>query len=80
MIAYEFYWCDSVKGYELVGILPERRKNPERITPKSVLHWAETVLGNSSSNKDIFYIKVTINEDGGNIFPPTPFFVTQKEV
>jgi hypothetical protein len=27
MIAYEFYWCDPVKGYELLGVLPERRKN-----------------------------------------------------
>ena len=78
MVAYEFYLRDPIMGSELIGILPERRKNPARITQKSVLHWAETVLGNSLSNKDIYYIKVTINEDRGNIFRPTPFFVTQK--
>jgi hypothetical protein len=80
MIAYEFYLHNTVKGKELVGILPERRKDPSRITQESVLHWAETVLGNSLSNKDIYYIKVTINEDRGNIFRPTPFFVTHQKV
>ena len=80
MIAYEFYLRDPVKGNELVGILPERRKNTERITQKSVLHWAETVLGNSLNNKDVYYIEVTINEDTGKIFPATPTFITQKQV
>ena len=80
MVAYEFYWCDPVKGYELLGLLPERRKNPERITQKSVMGWVEKVFGNNLSTKDIFFIQVTINEYTGNIFRPTPFFVTQKKV
>jgi len=80
MIAYEFYLRDTVKGKELVGILPERRKDPARITEKSVMNWAETVLGNSLSNKDIYYIKVTINEDRENIFRPTPFFAAKQKV
>ena len=74
MIAYEFYLRNTVKGNELVGILPERRKDPARITQESVLYWAETVLGNSLNNKDIYFIKITINEEEGNIFRPTPFF------
>ncbi len=77
MIAYEFYWYDPVKGYELVGILPERRKNPERITQKSVIGWGEKVFGNLGT-KDIYFIQVTINEYTGNIFRPTPFSITQK--
>ena len=80
MIAYEFYWCDPVKGYELLGILPERRKNTERITQKSVMGWVEKVFGNNLSTKDIYFIQVTINEDTGNIFRPIPFFVTQQKV
>jgi len=80
MIAYEFYLRNPVKGKELVGVLPERRKDPARITEKSVMNWVETVLGNGLSNKDIYYIKVTINEDRGNIFRPTPISVTQKKV
>jgi hypothetical protein len=78
MVAYEFYLCDPVKGYELIGVLPERRKNPERITQKSVMGWAEKVLGDNLSTKDIYFIQVTINEYTGKIFRATPAFVTQK--
>ena len=80
MVAYEFYWCDPVKGYELVGVLPERRKNPERITKKSVMGWVEKVFGHHLSPEDIYFIQVTINVYTGKIFRPTPFFVTQQEV
>lgn len=77
MIAYEFYWCDPVKGYELLGVLPERRKNTERINQKSVIGWVEQVFGNLST-KDIYFIQVTINEYTGKIFRPAPAFITQK--
>ena len=80
MLVYEFYFRDPVKGNEIIGILPERRKDPARTTHGSVLHWAETVLGNCSSNKDTYYIKVTINKNKGNIFRSAPFFANQKEV
>lgn len=80
MTAYEFYWCDPVKGYELLGVLPERRKNPERITKKSVMGWVEKVFGNNLNTKDLYFIQVTINEYTGNIFRPIPFFVTQQKV
>jgi len=30
MIAYEFYWPDPVKEYDLLGILPERRKDAKK--------------------------------------------------
>jgi hypothetical protein len=80
MIACEFYLRDPIKWNELVGVLPERRKDPERITQKSIMNWVETVLGNGLSNKDIYYIKITINEGRRKIFQPTPFLVTQKKV
>ena len=72
MEAYEFYWLDEVKGYELLGVLPERRKGPARITEKSVLGWADKIFGNKLSTKDIYFIQVTINENTGMIFRPTP--------
>ena len=78
MVAYQFYWYDPVKGYELVGVLPERRKNPERITQKSIMGWAEKILGDNLSTKDIYFIQVTINEYGGMVFRPTPTFIKQK--
>jgi hypothetical protein len=78
MVAYEFYWRDPGKGYELVGVLPERRKNPERITQKSVMGWAEKILGDNLSTKDFYFIQVTINEYTGMVFRPTPAFLSQK--
>jgi len=78
MVAYQFYWYDPVKGYELIGVLPERRKKPERITQKSIMGWAEKVFANNLSAEDICFIQVTINEHGGMVFPPTPAFLSQK--
>jgi len=69
MIDYEFYLRDTIKGNELVGMLPERRKDPARITQESVLHWAETVFGNGFISKGIYFVETTINENQGNIFP-----------
>ncbi len=28
MVAYEFYWPDPKGRYRIIGVLPERRKNP----------------------------------------------------
>jgi len=69
MTAYEIYLPDPIKGKQLIGILPERRKDPSRITQESVLHWAETVFGNGFISKGIYFVETTINENQGNIFP-----------
>jgi hypothetical protein len=53
VIAYEFYWLDPKGGYQIIGVLPERRKNSKRITPKSVMSWAEIFFGENLSAKDI---------------------------
>ena len=39
MLAYEIYSFDGTTGYELIGVLPERRKDSARITRSSVLKW-----------------------------------------
>ena len=39
MVAYEFYWLDPKGGFQIIGVLPERRKNPERITQQSIMNW-----------------------------------------
>jgi len=44
MVAYEFYWLDPIKGYQPIGVLPERRKNPERITQASIVKWGKNFL------------------------------------
>lgn len=45
MIAYEFYLNDKAEGHKLIGILPERRKDPERISKESIMNWVTKVLG-----------------------------------
>ena len=44
MVAYEFYWRDEIGRDHLIGLVPERRKKQERITPESVSKWVRTFL------------------------------------
>jgi hypothetical protein len=67
MVAYEFYWRDTEKGYELIGILPERRKDPGRISEESIMNWGRMILGEQADENDIFFIKVTIDKTSGDI-------------
>jgi len=76
--AYEFYWHNPLKGYELLGVLPERRKNSERITQQSVMDWAANIFADHLSTEDISYVQVTINEDPGVVFLPAPVIMPQK--
>ena len=78
MVAYEFYWLDPIKGYQLIGVLPERRKNSARITQVSIINWGEKFFGKKLGIKDIFFIQVTIDENTGKIFRPTPFLVNHQ--
>jgi hypothetical protein len=61
MVGYEFYWRDPIKGYQLIGVLPERRKSPNRITKESVLNWVKKYFGNNLNLNDVFFIEVVIN-------------------
>jgi hypothetical protein len=58
MVAYEFYWRDEAGKEHFIGILPERRKNPERITQGSVLNWGWKVIGHDSDVIDIYFVQV----------------------
>ena len=62
MVAYEFYWCDEIGEAHLVGILPERRKDPNRISDESIMNWVKKIIGDSIRANDIFFTKVNINE------------------
>jgi hypothetical protein len=37
VVAYEFYWRDPGGGNQIIGVLPERRKNLGRITQESIM-------------------------------------------
>jgi len=60
MVAYEFYWRDEKGKEHFIGILPERRKNPERITKESILNWGWKVVSDNSDVKNIYFVHVEI--------------------
>ena len=57
-MAYEFYWRDETGKEHFLGILPERRKNPERITKESALNWGQKVIGDHSDVKNIHFVRL----------------------
>jgi len=61
MLVYELYAFNKTKGYELIGVLPERRKNPARITKNSVMNWVKMLSGDDVDSKDIFFKPVRLD-------------------
>ena len=47
MVIYKLFGRDEDREY-FIGILPERRKNVERITEESLVNLSKTVLGDHS--------------------------------
>ncbi len=58
MVAYEFYLRDQKGKIHFIGILPERRRDPERITKDSILNWGWKVIGDDSDVKTIYFDQV----------------------
>jgi hypothetical protein len=75
MRAYEFYVIAGNKRHELLGVFPERRTNPMRVTRQSIMDWAEGMV-DCESAESIYFIPVTIDERSGKIYRPTPVFIT----
>jgi len=60
MVAYEFYLRNE-KGDRLIGILPERRKDPKRITPESIMNWGRILGDGAGINvNNIYFIQVEV--------------------
>jgi hypothetical protein len=78
MEAYEIYWRDENGEANFIGILPERRRNPERITQQSITNWGRKVIDDDAEVKDIFFTKVRLEENMGERFRPRSS-VTSKE-
>jgi len=73
MIVYKFYLRDAKNGDIFLGSLPERRKNPQRITEESIMNWGRTYFGKYAKNGNIFFIKTVLEESEKrhpNLFPP----------
>jgi hypothetical protein len=60
MIAYEFYLVDEVEEFHSLGILPERRKDPLRITQESIMKWGKLVVGDSVEANKIYFIQIEV--------------------
>ena len=60
MLAYEFYWCDETGKDHLIGILPERRKNSERVNQESIMNWLRMVIGDPKDvdSSNIYFLRV----------------------
>ncbi|MFB3886051.1 MAG: hypothetical protein ACE144_12545 [Thermodesulfobacteriota bacterium] len=60
MIAYELYWLDEKGEYHLLGLLPERRTDPNRITQESIMNWGGIILGDTLHLNNLFFIQVEL--------------------
>jgi hypothetical protein len=67
MVAYAFYWIDETDKARFMGLLRERRKDPERITKESVVKFGRTIAGNDADVDKIFFLRVTLDESTGEI-------------
>jgi hypothetical protein len=67
MLAYELYTFNKKKGYEFIGVLPERRENPMRITKDSIMNWGKSLLGDNMDSRNMFFKQVAIDRLSGRI-------------
>jgi hypothetical protein len=73
MVAYALYWLDETDRTHFIGLLPERRKNPERVTHTSISDFVRTILGNRPDVNHILSFRVTLDERTGEINWPKPY-------
>ena len=64
MTVYKFYLRDAIKGDIFLGALPERRKNPRRVTKESteesIMNWGRKYFGKNGNDEDIFFIETDL--------------------
>ncbi len=63
MVVYEFYLNDGTGEPNLIGILPERRKDQLRITQESILKWGRLAAGSHVDPNNIYYIQVELQKE-----------------
>jgi hypothetical protein len=62
MIAYEFYWVDKRRESHFFAILPERRKNSDRITKESIMKWGKMVISDNKKAEKFYFSRVEVPE------------------
>jgi len=78
MTAYEFYSRDGSGELYLIGVLPERRSDQERITDESIINWVKGLLGDESRVNNISYNTIRLEKSENENFYPIP--ISQKEL
>jgi len=63
MWVYELYAFNKTKGCELIGVLPERRNNPRRVTQESILNWGQQYFGIHLNLGNVYLIEVKIKAE-----------------
>ncbi len=72
MVAYEYYLHSGSKGFELIGVLPERRKETDRVTHESILGFGKKFWGDKMDDGNILFIRVEIDKGTGQMIRPKP--------
>ena len=70
IIAYDFCFRNALSGYQFLGILPERRKDPRRITNGSIKKLGRKIIGRATDSKELSFTQVTIDRDTDRIIRP----------
>ena len=71
MVAYKFYLRDAARNcFGHVGVLPERRTNPERITDESIVSWGRKYFGTNAKDQDIFFFESVLEDSEKGFFLP----------
>ena len=63
---------EDIERVHFIGLLPERRKNPDRITQESISNFVRTFLGNEVDVDNLFFIEITVDERTGEILQHEP--------
>jgi len=78
MTAYEFYFHHESGEFHLIGVLPERRSDQERITDESIINWARSLLGEESGVNKIAYTTIKLEKTQNETF--YPISISRKEL
>jgi hypothetical protein len=62
-VTYKFYRPVPLKSLEFVDILPEKRRDPARITEESAMNWGRETWDKVAGGEDIFFIIIIMIMD-----------------
>jgi hypothetical protein len=60
MVAYEFYVNDGIEEFHLLGILPERRKDPLRISYESIMNWGRLIADDCVDINKMYFVQIEV--------------------